>query len=168
MNWISGLLNQSISCATKEVRNQLTVEWVLTNTHHNDVIMSAMASLITSFTIVYSTIYSSADQRKHLSPESLALVTGVHRWPVNSPHIKPVTRKVFPPDDVIINNADKCVQYQEQSNMKKSNWLHRNMFGERLWKMACEHYSTNHDLVGYAFIETRPGSQTSVLKLKSL
>ena len=33
--------------------------------HYNDVIMSAMASQITSLTIVYSTVYSGAGQRKH-------------------------------------------------------------------------------------------------------
>ena len=39
--------------------------------------MSAMASQITSLTIVYSTVYSDADQRKHQSSASLAtLVTG--------------------------------------------------------------------------------------------
>ena len=63
--------------------------------HYNDVIMSAMASQITSITMVYSTVYSGADQRKHQSPASLAFV-GIHRWPVNSPHKGPVTRKVVP------------------------------------------------------------------------
>ena len=32
---------------------------------YNDVIMDTMASQITSLTIVYSTVYSDADQRKH-------------------------------------------------------------------------------------------------------
>ena len=49
-------------------------------------IMGAMASLITSLPIVYSTVYSSADQRKHQSSASLAFVWGIHRWRVNSPH----------------------------------------------------------------------------------
>ena len=39
---------------------------------------------ITSLTIVYSTVYSGADQRKHQSFASLAFVRGIHRWPVNS------------------------------------------------------------------------------------
>ena len=47
--------------------------------------MSPMASQITSLTIVYSTVYSGADQRKHQSSASLAFVRGIHRWPVNSP-----------------------------------------------------------------------------------
>ena len=37
--------------------------------------MGAMASQITSLTIVFSTVYSDADQRKHQSSASLAFVT---------------------------------------------------------------------------------------------
>ena len=70
--------------------------------HYNDVIMGAMASQITSFTIVYSTVCSGADERKYQSSASLAFVRGIHRCPVNSPHIWPVTRKMFPFDDVIM------------------------------------------------------------------
>ena len=71
--------------------------------HYNDVIMGAIASQITSLTNgYYSTVYSGADQRKHQSPASLAFVRGIHRWPVNSPHKWPVTRKMFPFDDVIM------------------------------------------------------------------
>ena len=70
--------------------------------HYNDVIMGAMASQITSLTIVYSTVYSVEDQRKHQSSASLAFVWGSHRRPVNSPHKGPVTRKLFPFDDVIM------------------------------------------------------------------
>ena len=72
--------------------------------HYCDVIMSAMASQITSFTIVYSNVYSGADQRKHKSSASLAFAWGFHRWSVNSPHKGPVTRKMFPFDDVIMNS----------------------------------------------------------------
>ena len=70
--------------------------------HYDDVIMGAIASQITSLTIVYSTVYSDADQRKHQSSASLAFVRGIHRGPVNSPHKWPVTRKKFPFDDVIM------------------------------------------------------------------
>ena len=48
--------------------------------HYSDVIMSAMASQITGVLIVYSTVCSSADQRKHQSSVSLVYVRGVHRW----------------------------------------------------------------------------------------
>ena len=64
--------------------------------------MSLMASQITSPTSVYSTIDSGADQIKHQSSASLAFVWGIHRGPVNSPHKWPVTRKMFPFDDVIM------------------------------------------------------------------
>ena len=61
--------------------------------------MGAIASQITSLTIVYSIVNSAADQRKHQSSALLAFVRGIHRWPVNSPHKGPVTRKMFPFDD---------------------------------------------------------------------
>ena len=70
--------------------------------HYSDAIVGAMASQITSLIIAYSTVYSGADQRKHQSSAPLAFVWGIHRWPVNSPHKWPVTRKMFPFDDVIM------------------------------------------------------------------
>ena len=73
--------------------------------HYGDVIMGAIPSQITSLTIVYSTVYSHADQRKHQSSASLAFVWEIHRGPVNFPHKWPVTRKMFPFDDVIMINA---------------------------------------------------------------
>ena len=48
--------------------------------------MGAIASQMTSLTIVFSTVYSDPDQRKHQSSASLAFVRGIHRFPVNSPH----------------------------------------------------------------------------------
>ena len=54
--------------------------------------------------IIYSTVYSGADQSKHQSSTSLAFVWGIHRGPVNSPHKWPVTRKMFPFDDVIMES----------------------------------------------------------------
>ena len=75
--------------------------WLWT-AHYCDVIMGAMASQITSLTIVCSTVYSGADQRKHQSSASLAFVRGMPRWPVNSRHKGPVKRKMFPFDDVIM------------------------------------------------------------------
>ena len=64
--------------------------------------MSTMVSQITSLAIVCSIVYSVVDQRKHQSSASLAFVWGNHRWPMNSPHKWPVTRKRFPFDDVIM------------------------------------------------------------------
>ena len=52
--------------------------------HYIDVIMSAIASQITGVSIVYSTVCSGLDQRKHQSSASLAFVRGFHQWPVNS------------------------------------------------------------------------------------
>ena len=57
---------------------------------------------ITSLTIVFSTAYSDTDQKKHQSSASLVFVQEIHQGPVNSPHKWPVTRKMFPFDDVIM------------------------------------------------------------------
>ena len=50
----------------------------------------------------YSTVYSGTDERKHQSSVSLTFVRGIHRWLVNSPHKWPITRKMFPFDDVFM------------------------------------------------------------------
>ena len=79
--------------------------------------MGATASQITSLTIVYSSVFSGADQRKHRRSASLAFVWRIHRWPVNSPHKWRVTRKMFPFDDVtmIIYGASLCfLQYTRE------------------------------------------------------
>ena len=68
----------------------------------------AVASQITSLKTVYSTIYSGAYKRKYQCSESLTFVRGIHRWPVNSPHKRPVTQKMFPFDNVIMH----CLHYR--------------------------------------------------------
>ena len=88
--------------------------------------MSLMASQITSLTIVYSTSYSGVDQRKHQSSASLAFVLGIHRGPVNSPHKRPVTRKMFPFDDVIMIKMG-CLDAQSRK--------YTSMGGLRLWEL---------------------------------
>ena len=85
-------------------RNDAWTKWL---THYRDVIMGAMASQIPRLTIVCSTVYRDADQRKHQSSASLAFVRGIHRGPVNFPHKWPVTWKVFPFDDVIMQNITR-------------------------------------------------------------
>ena len=64
--------------------------------------MSTMVSQITNVSIVCSPACSGADQREHQSSTSLAFVRGIHQQLVNSPHKEPVTRKIFPFDDVIM------------------------------------------------------------------
>ena len=82
--------------------------------------MIAMASQITSLTIVYSTVYSGADQRKHQSSASLAFVRGIHRRPVNSPHKWPVTSKMFPFDDVIVDKLTDISHTATENDTEES------------------------------------------------
>ena len=77
----------------------------LCSLHYNNVIMGAIASQITRLTIVYSAVYSVADQRKHHSSASLAFELGIHQGSVNSLHKWPVSRKMFPSDDVIMRST---------------------------------------------------------------
>ena len=89
--------------------------------HCRDVIMGAIASEITSLTIVYSTVYSDADQRKYQSSASLAFVRGIHRGPVNSPHKWPVTRKMLPFDNVIMITGNSTLRLTARSGGYKKN-----------------------------------------------
>ena len=76
----------------------------------------------------YWTVYSGTDQRKHQSSPSLAFVWEIHRWPMNSPQKWPVTRKMFPLDDVIKNLA----------------WFGRGSNPRRLtqWQSPCIHFGS--------------------------
>ena len=78
------------------------------------VIISATASQITSLKIVYSTVYSDADQRKQQSSASLAFVRGIS---VNSPPKIPVTRKMFPFDDVIMAYSSFQIRYAQERRL---------------------------------------------------
>ena len=92
--------------------------------HYSDVILGTMAFQITSLTIVNSTVYSGADQRKHQSSASLAFVRGIYWWPVNSPHKGPVTRKMFPFDDVtMLTQIDVDMMKCYQSLWNPSDYL---------------------------------------------
>ena len=61
--------------------------------------MSTMAPQITSLMVVYSTVYSDADQRKHQSSALLAFVWGIHR------HKGPLTRKLF---HLMTSSCNRC------------------------------------------------------------
>ena len=86
--------------------------------HYDDVIMTMLASQITSLPVVCSIVYSDVNQRKHQSSASLAFVREIHRGPVNFPHKWPVTRKLFPFDDVIMLR-----RYHETNACVWSCWL---------------------------------------------
>ena len=75
----------------------------LDQSHYNDVIMSAMVSQITCIPIICLTVCSGVHQNKYQSSALLVFVRGIHRSPVDSPHIGPVTPKMFPFDGVIMS-----------------------------------------------------------------
>ena len=80
--------------------------WYTIYQNYSDVIMSAMAFHITGVSVVFSTVCSGADQRTHRSSASLAFVREIHQWPGDFPHKKPVTRQMYPFDDVIMKSVN--------------------------------------------------------------
>ena len=84
--------------------------------------MSAMASQITGVSIVYSAVCSGAG-KKHQHSASLDFVRGTYRWPVNSPHKGPLTRKMFLCDDVIMIKVRYCLP-----SVRWIHWLRRSAF----------------------------------------
>ena len=104
MAWVK-ILYDYVSLTS--LSNGFTMCWRHSPPHYSDVIMGMMASQITSLTIVYSTVYSDADKKKHQSSASLAFVWGIHQWSVNFLYKWTVTRKMFLFDDVIIIHSIK-------------------------------------------------------------
>ena len=112
--------------------------------HSNGVIMGAMASQITSLIIDYSSVYSGIDQRKHQSSLSLAFVRGIHWWPLNSTHKRPVTRKMFRIDDVIMNTTNSkswWIIWMNAIRMKIMIWV-----GDA-WGQFSSHTVDNHTII---------------------
>ena len=81
--------------------------------------MGVMASRITGVLIVFSTVCSSADQKKHQSSASLAFARGIHRWPVDSPCKGPVTRKMFPFGDAKMGKRNLSRMYMFSNNISQ-------------------------------------------------
>ena len=60
-----------------KTQNKTKTGYIPPDRHYSNVIMSVKASQLTIVTIVYSTVYSGAGQRKHQSSASLAFVRGI-------------------------------------------------------------------------------------------
>ena len=89
--------------------------------------MSVMASQITGITIVYTTVCSDANQRRHRSSASLAFVRAIHQWPVNSPHKGPAMRKRFH----VMTSSWSCLS--NHKNTFSSSNLYRHVDVTRDW-----------------------------------
>ena len=105
-----------------------------------------MASQITSLTIVYSTVYSSSDQRKHQSSASLAFVRVIHRWPVNSSHKWSVTRKMFPFDGIIMwfDLGHKCDRrFANTTHRDRADFRVSNEYSKFIYLVITFYWSSN-------------------------
>ena len=96
--------------------------------HYSDMITRAMASQITGFSLLCSNVCSGADQREHANSASLAYVKGNQRWPLDSLHKGPVTEKIFPFHEGIMEkrNTISCSPARAMGRLFKVIW----------WKLA--------------------------------
>ena len=82
--------------------------------------------------------------KKHQSPHYWPFVRGIHRWPVNSLHKGPVTRKTFPFDNVIMPSLVQIIGcYKKATNPCLNQWWPGSM--TRIYVTGSESVS------GYAF-----------------
>ena len=115
------MMQQAYRCAWKFQSDWLDYS---SHNHYGDVTMGVIAYQSTSLTIVYSSVYSDADQRKrHQSSAAL-----------NSPHKWRVTRKMFPFDDVImiIDHFCKIFSCDVFSDVKPDRWFYTRYMNEPL------------------------------------
>ena len=89
--WIDNITTAMQSIATKQHISS-----------YNDVIMRALTSQITSLTTVYSTVYSRRRSKKKSKLRVTGLCAGNSPVTGEFPAQRPVTRKMFPFDDVIM------------------------------------------------------------------
>ena len=105
--------------------------------HYTDAVMSSTGVSKISFTIVYWTVYSGADQRKHQSSSSPIFVWGIHRWTTNSPHKRPLTWKMFPIDDVSICWVFHGRQLDRRLQLLLHLVVEEDYPGPVRWKIGC-------------------------------
>ena len=113
--------------------------------------MGAMTSQITSLTIFNSTVYLGADQRNHQGSASQVFVRGIHRWLMNSSHNWPVTRKIFPFDDVIMHWDSRSVALSGHGNSFEDKVLDGIYEGEsRSWFYTMEYVPLTLQTIMYS------------------
>ena len=101
--------------------------------HYSDVTMS-------------SAVCSGGDHSKHQSSASLSFVRGIHRWPVDSTHERPETRKMFPFDDVIMSQLlglHLILRHYHMSHL--NNWFYIFWPYKNLWAVCA--------LVDHSYLE---------------
>ena len=94
ITFIMNSITKHIYFLENEIKSNTALQW-----HHNEHDGISNHQQLDCLLI----ICSGADQRKHQNSTSLAFVRGIRWWPVDSPHKGPVTQKMFPCDDIIMN-----------------------------------------------------------------
>ena len=108
----SGLLRwhwENLAQVTLKLPRRIWKNIVITMTSHERHVVSNHRSIDCLFNRLCG-----PTSKKHQNPHYRLFVNGIHWWPVNSPHIGPVTRKELPFDDVIIKGIHKSGWYNHK------------------------------------------------------
>ena len=108
VNWNTYYHQRFYKCLLIDISSTHITRFQMKCIHYNDVIISAIASQITSLTIVYLTVYSDADKKKTPKLHVTDLYEG--NSPVTSelPTQRPSNAEMIPVDDVIMGKCVKC------------------------------------------------------------
>ena len=94
--------------------------------------MNVMASHITGISILINRLFRRRSKKTSASP---FCVWRIHRWPVNSPHKGPVTRKMLPFDGVIMTFS---VIWSTEMAQAISNICLESRLLHSKWKLNCK------------------------------
>ena len=106
--------------------------------------MTTMASQITSLTVVYSIVYSGADQRKHQSSASLAFVRGIHRSTGEFP-----VQRASNAENVSIDDVIMCITFCKYHShcflyhIEAVEWMSVDMISFCMWYITQKTYGKN-------------------------
>ena len=116
--------------AYSEICTRSTLCCFLWSGHYSDVIMSALVSQITGVSMVCLTVCSGVDKKNTSKLRVTGLCEGNSPVTAEFPHKWPVTRKMFPFDDVIMvsNNCPGTKEATLENAGKLVTWIDRSWY----------------------------------------
>ena len=110
--------------------HRIFLTWYALQWYHNERLKSPASRL-------FIQPFVQAQVKKYRSSALLDIVVGIHRWSVNSPHKGPVTRIMFPFDDVILSwqQGELIVHYVHVYTFSFTFWLKHKHEGHYRWHL---------------------------------
>ena len=127
--------------------------YIIWTPQYADVIMSTMASQITGVSKCLLNRLFGRLSKKYQNSTSLPFVRGIHRRQVDSPHEGPVTRRMFPFDNVIIRYHRRPPQWRStitgtviEKLLYKETFCTKKLCGRCIWKIMISRTVSTRDL----------------------